>query len=233
MEPIRVLQVVPNMQAGGLESFIMNVYRHIDRNKVQFDFLVHYNKHCFFDDEIENLGGTIYRFSVREDNRVFKYIRALNRFFREHTEYKVIHGHMASLAFIYLYVAKKYKIPIRIIHSHNSKTEKTMKGYCKLFLSKFAKRNANTRFSCSKMAGKFLFGNKNYKVIPNAIDIDKLKLLRNDKWRYVNGTGKKFGNKICEVFWYFFRRKYFVKSHCFFHVTGLYKIHHPCGLWIL
>lgn len=175
MKPIRVLQVIPNMQAGGLESFIMNVYRHIDRNEVQFDFLVHYNKHCFFDDEIEHLGGKIYRFSVREDNRVFKYVRDLNRLFREHPEYKVIHGHMASLAFIYLYVAKKHKIPIRIIHSHNSNTEKTMKGCCKLFLSKFAKKNANIRFSCSEMAGKFLFDNENYKVIPNAIDIDKFR----------------------------------------------------------
>ena len=61
MEPIRILQVVPNMNSGGLENLIMNIYRNIDRSKVQFDFLVHYQKRGFFDDEIEKLGGQIYK----------------------------------------------------------------------------------------------------------------------------------------------------------------------------
>ena len=120
MEPIRILQVVPNMNAGGLENLIMNIYRNIDRKKVQFDFLVHYEKRCFFDDEIEKLGGKIYRFSVREDNNVIKYIKDLKKFFKTHKEYKVIHGHMASLGFIYLKIAKKYGVPIRIAHSHGT-----------------------------------------------------------------------------------------------------------------
>ena len=57
MAPIRVLQVMPAMDAGGMETFVMNVYRTIDREQVQFDFLYHYNKTCFFDDEIQALGG--------------------------------------------------------------------------------------------------------------------------------------------------------------------------------
>ncbi|SDP80824.1 hypothetical protein [Selenomonas ruminantium] len=83
---VRVLHVVPNMQMGGLETFIMNIYRHIDREKVQFDFLVHYKKEFQYDEEIEKLGGRIYRLSVREDNNIIKYIYDLYNFFRQHKE---------------------------------------------------------------------------------------------------------------------------------------------------
>lgn len=95
------------MQQGGIENFIMNVYRNIDRNKIQFDFLVHYKKRFYFDDEIEKLGGKIYRFSFMEDKNIFKYIHKLNHFFKEHKEYRVIHAHMGSLGGIYLNIAKK------------------------------------------------------------------------------------------------------------------------------
>ena len=47
-EPIRVLQIMPAMDAGGMETFVMNVYRTLDREQVQFDFLYHYDKPCFF-----------------------------------------------------------------------------------------------------------------------------------------------------------------------------------------
>ena len=77
-EPIRILQIVPNMQSGGLENFIMNIYRHVDRKKIQFDFLVHYQEEKFFDKEIEKLGGKIFRFSLRNDNNILKYIKKLN-----------------------------------------------------------------------------------------------------------------------------------------------------------
>ncbi len=132
MEPIRILQVVPNMNSGGLENLIMNLYRNIDRTKVQFDFLVHYEKRSFFDDEIESLGGKIYRFPLRENNNIFKYVKDLNKFFKEHGEYKVVHGHMASLGFIYLGIAKKYKVPVRIAHSHRHITFKNFKRVYKI-----------------------------------------------------------------------------------------------------
>ena len=82
---IRILQIVPNMQQGGIENFIMNIYRNIDKNKIQFDFLVHYNKKCFFYEEIERLGGKIYRFPVMENKNVIRYIKELDKFFKEHT----------------------------------------------------------------------------------------------------------------------------------------------------
>lgn len=112
IEPIRILQIVPNMQAGGLETLIMNIYRNIDRKKVQFDFLVHYNERKHYDDEIEELGGKIYRFSLRDNNNIIKYKRELNNFFNQHSEYKVIHCHMASIGALVFKVAKSMELKL-------------------------------------------------------------------------------------------------------------------------
>ena len=172
---IRVLHIVPNMNAGGLETFIMNLYRNIDRSKIQFDFLVHYQERCHYDDEIEALGGYIYRFSLRNDNNIFKYIKRLNTFYKEHTEYKIIHCHMASIGFINFLVAKKNGIKIRIAHSHNISCEKTIKGLVKRIMMIPYKYVSTINFACSTEAGKYLFGKKKFEVIPNAIDLEKFK----------------------------------------------------------
>lgn len=186
---IRILQIVPNMQSGGLETFIMNVYKNIDREKVQFDFIVHYNEKKFYDDEIEKLGGKIYRFSLRDDNNIFKYIIELNKFFRNHKEYKIVHCHMASIGFIIFLIAKKNGVKVRIAHSHNSDTEKTLKGFIKKVLMKPYKYVSTINFACSKKAGKFLFGKKHFEVIPNAINLEKFEFnekIRNSKREELN-----------------------------------------------
>lgn len=180
---IRILHVVPNMQHGGIENLIMNIYRNIDRNKIQFDFLVHYKERFIFDREIELLGGKIYRLSFREDKNICKYIKDLDNFFREHKEYKIVHAHMASLSYIYLGIAKKNNVPIRIIHSHGASHLKTLKGYVKNFAFKFCDKYANARLACSTESGKYLFKNKSFEFIPNAIDSDKF--LYNEEQRKI------------------------------------------------
>lgn len=60
---VRVLQVVTYMGRGGLETMLMNYYRHIDRSRVQFDFLVHRPFEADYDAEIRDMGGKIYRVS--------------------------------------------------------------------------------------------------------------------------------------------------------------------------
>lgn len=170
---IRILQIVPNMQSGGLENFIMNIYRNIDRTKIQFDFLVHYKEKKFFDDEIESFGGKIYRFSLRDNNNIFRYIKELDSFYKEHKEYKIIHCHMSSIGFINFLIAKRNGIKVRIAHSHNSNTEKTIKGFIKSLMIKPLKYISTDNFACSTEAGKFLYKNHAFKIIPNAVDIDK------------------------------------------------------------
>ena len=93
-EPIRVLQVVTHMNRGGLETMLMNYYRNIDRNKVQFDFLTHRpeNEKKDYDDEIRGLGGKIYHMPVLNPFSP-SYMKSLDRFFKEHKEYKIVHSH--------------------------------------------------------------------------------------------------------------------------------------------
>ena len=158
------------MDAGGLENYIMNLYRQMDRSKIQFDFLVHYGKRCFFDQEIIQMGGRIFRLTVREDHNLLKYCRQLNRFFQEHKEYRIVHGHMSSLAIIYLGYAKAHGVPVRIIHSHNSNFSKDMKGYLKYLLSRASESNSTVRYACSTEAGNYLFNQRSFEIIPNGVD---------------------------------------------------------------
>lgn len=178
---IRVLQIVPNMQAGGLENFIMNIYKNIDRNKVQFDFIVHYKEQEYFDQEIEEMGGKIYRFSLRNDNNLIKYVIELKAFYKAHPEYQIIHCHMSSIGFINFFIAKLCGIKVRIAHSHNSNTEKTLKGFFKSIMVKPLKYISTDNFACSTEAGNFLYKKFPYKIVYNAIDIDKYRY--NDEMR--------------------------------------------------
>ncbi len=175
-EPIRILNFVPNMKAAGVETFIMNVYRNIDRDKVQFDFIVHNKKREFYDDEIESLGGKIYRLSYKDDKNIFKYIKDLNNFFKEHKEYNIVHGHMQSMMPLYLRIAKKHGVKTRIAHSHNNSYEKSVKGFILHILSRFSRFYSTNNYACSTDAGKYLFGKKRkFDVIYNGVNVDKFK----------------------------------------------------------
>ena len=158
------------MEPAGVQTLLMSIYRQIDRQKVQFDFLVHYTAPQFFDEEIEKLGGKIYRLSVREDYNLIKYLHALREFFKQHPEYKIVHGHMHSLGAFYLSAAEKAGVPVRIAHSHTNSTQNDAKKYLKLFMNKQYAKHATDLFACSSDAGHYMFGDKPFTVINNAID---------------------------------------------------------------
>lgn len=174
--PIRILHVVQRMESAGLQSFIMNVYRKIDRSKIQFDFLVHYTERQFYDNEIEKLGGKIYRLSFREDKNIIKYVKDLDSFFKQHAEdYLVVHGHMDSLGFIYLFYAKKYNVKIRIAHAHTYIKDYSFKKILRRITNKMFKINATKLLACSELAGDSMFGNSSYSVIKNPVDSNRFK----------------------------------------------------------
>ena len=125
-ELVRVLHIVTYMGRGGLETMLMNYYRNIDRSKVQFDFLVHRDFKADYDDEIESLGGRIYRISPLNPFSL-NYYKELDSFFKEHEEYKIVHVHQDCMSSIALKVAKKNNVPIRIGHSHNANQDKNLK----------------------------------------------------------------------------------------------------------
>ena len=167
---IRVLQVVTNMDRGGLESMLMNFYRHIDREKIQFDFLVHCQERAAFDDEIETLGGRIYHLP-RLVPWSKSYLSALNRFFDEHTGYKVVHVHQDCLSSVILKAAKQHDVPVRIAHSHSANQDKNLKYPIKLWYKRSIPEYATNLFACGKDAGDWMFGGASYQIINNAIDV--------------------------------------------------------------
>ncbi|MDE1549883.1 glycosyltransferase family 1 protein [Jeotgalibaca caeni] len=193
MEPIRILNVVGRMDRGGIESFIMNLYRNIDREKIQFDFLAHYGKvDADFNDEIKELGGRIYEMPVIKSTnrtyytRVFQYRRALINFFKNHPEYRIVHGHMTNTASIYMPIAKKYgNVSCCISHSHLSQARKGLSGVVTNLLQKSLSSHATDLFACSENAASWIYSKRDIesgkvKIINNAInasqfqfDIDK------------------------------------------------------------
>ena len=169
MTTIRILQVVTHMNRGGLETMLMNFYRHIDREKLQFDFLVHRSERAAYDDEIESLGGRIYRLP-RLVPWSSSYLTALNNFFDEHTEYKVIHVHQDCLSSVILKVAAQHNIPVRIAHSHCASQDKNLKYPIKLWYKRSIPKYATNLFACGKDAGDWMFGGAPYEIVNNAID---------------------------------------------------------------
>lgn len=181
--PIRVLQVVTYMGRGGLETMLMNYYRHIDHSKVQFDFLTHREFDGDYDKEIKELGGNVYHLSNLNPLSI-GYKTSLNDFFENHPEYKIVHSHLDCMAGIPLKYAKLNNVPIRIAHAHNSNQTKDLKYPLKLFYKRNIKKNANYLFACGDEAGKWMFNTNNFKVLNNAINARDYTFninIRNDK----------------------------------------------------
>ena len=174
---IRILHVLGGLNRGGAETMVMNLYRNIDRNKIQFDFIKHTKDKCAFDDEIINLGGRIYSMPQYKLYNHFQYKRAWENFFKEHQEYKIIHGHVRSTATIYLKIAKKYGL-YAIAHSHSTSSGKSIKAIVKNILQYKIRYIADYFMGCSKEANEWLFGKKVANsdkciVLNNGIDINK------------------------------------------------------------
>lgn len=194
-EPIRVLQVVTHMNRGGLETMLMNYYRNIDRNKVQFDFLTHRpeNEKKDYDDEIRSLGGKIYHMPILNPFSP-SYMKSLDQFFKGHKEYKIVHSHLDCLSAYPLKAAKKNGVPIRIAHSHNTSQEKNLKYLIKDYSKKQIPKYATHLFACGEEAGKWMFGKHKFQIINNAIDTKKFiynEEIRKQK-RYELGVEDKF-----------------------------------------
>ena len=176
MEPIRVLHENVVMDMGGIENLLMNIYRNIDREKVQFDFMVHRDKDAYFDDEIRNLGGRIYKCSPFNPFKHFKYMSDINKILKEHPGYNIIHAH-SELNMWPLKSAKKYNIPIRISHSHSTREIKDLKWLFMEYEKIFLKQQCTDLFACSIDAARWLYGEKavkqnKIKYIKNGIKVD-------------------------------------------------------------
>lgn len=168
---IRVLHVVSIMDRGGMESYIMNIYRCIDRTTMQFDFLVHHAKKGAFEDEINALGGNVYRTTFLDDFNLLRYREALRRIYAD-GDYRVIHGHLGSTACLYLSEAEKMGVPWRILHAHCSNHTKSLKGVLKHIMFGYGPQYANIKLACSQRAGEYLFRQKPFEETTNGIAVE-------------------------------------------------------------
>lgn len=183
-QPVRILHILGNTQLGGAESRIMDLYRHMDRSVVQFDFVVHSKEEGYFNEEIRKLGGRIFRVPRFRVLNYFSYCRAWKKLLQEHrdadgrSEFHMIQGHMTSTAAIYLPIARKCGIETTIAHARSAGVDKGLKGILTRFLRRNLSKKADYLFTCSELAGISVFGKKAVKqgrtrFLPNAIDCQK------------------------------------------------------------
>lgn len=168
----RVLQVVTDMNIGGIEMLIMNYYRHMDRNKIQFDFLMHRFNPSHFDEEILQMGGKIYRLPPIQPQSFVDYRRELSNFFDTH-KYQVVHAHNNAYSMFVLREAMRHKTPICIASSHCAfprlgLVHRLTYDYCRVFINRYCTH----RFACSRLAGQWLFSGADFEILPNAIDAE-------------------------------------------------------------
>ena len=184
-QPIRIAQVIGNWFGGGIESVIMNYYRHIDRSKIQFDFFCSEKSTDIPYKEIEELGGTVTL--IPSYSQVFKYQKVLKEKLKG---YKIVHCHLGTMAVFALKAAKTADVPVRIVHSHStSNKQEFVRNLMKNMLRPMSKIYATDYMCCSELAGRWLFGDKVYDegkvyLLNNAIDLEKFtynEQLRNRK----------------------------------------------------
>lgn len=189
-DAIRILHVLGGTGLGGAESRIMDLYRQMDKDEIQFDFLVHSSaikragqdagarEKQFYDEEILSMGGHIYVLPKFKVYNYLTYRNAVKAFFTAHHEFHMVQGHMTSTASIYLPLAKSAGVPVTIAHSRNSDVGKGLKRIATKWLRKNLYRKADYCFACSKLAGIDAFGKAwteagNVRIIHNAIDAEK------------------------------------------------------------
>lgn len=166
-EPIRILNLFTIMNRGGAETMVMNYYRAIDKSKIQFDFMVHRQERGAYDDEIEAMGGRIFRMCPIYPQHLFKYQQMLREFFDNHPEYQILHSHMSELGYFAFKEAIRHDVPVRICHAHSSPNFKIesfkekLKVLPREILARGMRKLSTDFFVCSKIAGDWLFGKKN------------------------------------------------------------------------
>lgn len=177
-EPIRVAQIMGKWLGGGVESVVMNYYKNINKEKIQFDFICDNDSTNIPYKKIEELGGKV--ILIPPYQKPFKYHKELKKVLKKE-KYKIVHSHLTTMSVFSLFAAKCAGVPVRIAHAHTTTNKKEIKkNFLKQILRPFSKVFATDYMCCSEIAGRWLFGNKEYDkgnvyLLNNAIDLDKFK----------------------------------------------------------
>lgn len=177
-EPIRIPQIVGKWLGGGIEAVVISEYLAIDKSKIQFDFICDEDSTNIPYDLIEKNGGRV--IIIPPYQKAFKYHKELKKVLKENN-YKIVHSHISTMSVFSLFAAKCAGVPVRIAHSHSTTNKKEKKkNLMKQVLRPFSKVFATNYMCCSELAGRWLFGDKEYDkgnvyLLNNAIDLDKFK----------------------------------------------------------
>ena len=182
---IRVAQILGKMNGGGVEQVVMNYYRAIDREKVQFDFYLFKGSKLVPTEEIKALGGRI--FVLPTFRHPARYVKVLRRLLQEN-RYDILHCHLSTLSYLPLLAAKQAGVRVRILHNHSTSggAREWHRNLAKMLLKPLAKANATDYFACSELSSRWLYGSraiaplseeegaaKRVRIMPNAIDTEK------------------------------------------------------------
>ncbi len=176
-EPIRVLQIIGIVAGGGVEAVIMNYYEHIDRTKVQFDFIVHNDNKIDITQKVEAMGGKVYKVTPYYKNPI-AFMHGIYKVIRDH-HYRIVHSNMNTLSAFSLFAAWGAGAPVRILHNHSTSSPgETKRNIMKFMLRPFARLFANHYLACSRLAGEWMYGRKmmdsgKVTIVNNAIDLKK------------------------------------------------------------
>ena len=171
---LKVLQVFGSLNMGGAESRMMDIYRNLDREACEFDFLTMQTDHQYYEDEITELGGKIIKIDSPRKSGVIKHISTLYKIMKS-GKYDAVHAHTSYHCGLVALVAFFARIPVRISHARTtgSKQKSKLKGLFLFFGRSLVNLFSTYKFAISNDAGKFLFGKSKFEVVPNAIDTDK------------------------------------------------------------
>lgn len=175
MTAIRVLQSLATLDRGGAEVMIMNMYKNIDRDKIQFDFVVNDRAEPYeFEEEVESLGGRIFTVPKFSGKNFVLYRKKVVELFQNNPEWKIIHIHNTSSAMLMINIAKKYNL-VTVAHAHFDRDFINFRSYFQKILRVPIKNNADHLLACSKSAGAYVFNvnKEEVRVLNNAIEIEK------------------------------------------------------------
>lgn len=179
MRKLRILHVVGGMNRGGVETWLMQVLRHSDRDRYEMDFLVHTTNPCPYDAEVLALGSRI--IPCPNPSHPIQYARQFARLLRVSGAYDILHSHVHHYSGFTLRLAEQAGIPVRIAHSHNDTTTvEAIAGLHRQFYlhltEAWIRRHATLGLACSQQAAASLYGSQwqtdpRWQVLPYGIDL--------------------------------------------------------------
>lgn len=203
---MKILYFVDNLECGGIQSFLYNYISNMDLVTNEVSLLVLDDGQQYeLEDKFKKLGIIFYKLKdiwIRTPFDYIKYEKAVDQFFKNHHAFDIIHLHASSKNYYILKCAKKYNIPVRIAHSHNTgfQTHNKIKIFVGNSMKKNLNKNATHYLACSELAGNWLFGNsKDVRIIRNAVDLDQYKfdMKKRLEFRKQLGIGDELA--VCNV----------------------------------